>query len=144
MRSCWRMSGLLVSLSSVALAAPLLAQTPVPMPPSDASSTTPAAAPTGALSVEGVFGPGAVRTQSVRASRWGKDGESYLALEDAPKGGQDIARYAIADGLRQGVAAAADLIPQGGSAPLGIDSYEWSPDQRWLCLLYTSPSPRDS
>ncbi|MGO7251603.1 hypothetical protein ACCS63_35300, partial [Rhizobium brockwellii] len=79
-----------------------MAQTPVPVPPpSDASAPTPPAAPSGALSVEGIFGPGAVRTESVRASRWGKDGESYLALENAPSGGQDIVRYAIADGRRQ-------------------------------------------
>ncbi len=135
MRSCWRMSGLLVSLSSIALAAPLMAQTPVPVPPSNASSSTmPAVAPSGALSVAGIFGPGAVRTESVRASRWGKDGESYLALEDAPKGGQDIVRYAIADGQRQVEVAAANLVPPGARAPLGIDSYEWSPDHRWLLI----------
>jgi dipeptidyl-peptidase 4 len=86
------------------------------------------------LSVEGIFGSKAVRTEYVRSSRWGKDGESYLALEDAPKGGQDIVRYAIADGQRQVVVAAADLVPPGASAPLGIDNYEWSPDNRWLLI----------
>ncbi|MDY0958541.1 S9 family peptidase [Sphingomonas sp. CFBP8993] len=134
MRSCWRISGLLVSLSSIALATPLTAQTPVPLPPAETAAGTPSAAPTGALSVEGIFGRGAVRTESVRSSRWSKDGESYLALETAAKGGQDIVRYRIADGQRQVVAAAADLIPAGASAPINIDSYEWSPDDKWLLI----------
>lgn len=118
MRSCWQVSGFLLSLSSIAIGTALAAQTTAPAP----------------LSVEGIFGPGAVRTESVRSSRWSKDGESYLALETAPKGGQDIVRYGIADGQRQVIIAAADLIPQGAGTPITIDSYVWSPDDRWLLI----------
>ncbi len=134
MRSCWRIYGLLVSLSSIALATPLIAQTPVPTPPSEPASASSPAQASGVLSVDGIFGRGAVRTESVRSSRWTKDGESYLALENGPKGGQDIVRYRIADGQRQVVIAAADLVPPGASAPITIDSYEWSPDDKWLLI----------
>ncbi|WP_322963404.1 S9 family peptidase [Sphingomonas fuzhouensis] len=123
MRSGRRISGLLLSISPLLWTAPVTAQTSVP-----------ASAQPIPLSVEGIFGPKAVRTEAVRESRWGKDGESYLALENAPTGGQDIVRYAIADGKRQVLVAAADLVPPGAKAPLDIDSYAWSPDDRWLLI----------
>lgn len=99
MRSYWRISGLWFPFP--------LSRWPRRWRQTAAPAT---AAP---LSVEGIFGPKAIRTEYVRSSRWGKDGESYLALENAPKGGQDIVRYAIADGQRQVVAGAADLVPLG-------------------------------
>ena len=118
MRSYWRVSGLVLSLACLTPTIPAAARTQAPAP----------------LSVEGIFGPQAVRTESVRASRWSPDGESYLAIEDNAKGGQDIVRYRIADGRREVVVAASDLVPKGAKTPLGIDGYEWSPDHRWLLI----------
>src|SRR5204863_233564 len=46
----------------------------------------------------------------------------------------DIVRYRIADGRREVVVAASDLVPKGAKTPLGIDGYEWSPDHRWLLI----------
>ncbi|GGO97565.1 S9 family peptidase [Stakelama pacifica] len=99
-----------------------------------ASPTEQQKAASGTLSVQAIFGPQAVTSQSVRDSRWGEDGESYLAIEDAPGGGQDIVRYRIADGQRAVVVSATALIPKGADKPLGIDGYTWSPDHRLLLI----------
>jgi dipeptidyl-peptidase-4 len=99
----------------------------------------PAAAPV-KLTVDSIFGRSAVRSEGLRESRWGEDGESYLALEDAPKGGQDIVRYRIQDGARTVVVPESALVPQGADKPLAIDGYSWSPDHR-LLLIQTNSRP---
>ncbi len=81
-----------------------------------------------------------VRGEGLRDSRWGEDGESYLAVEDAPKGGQDIVRYRIRDGARTVVVPATALVPKGMDKPLAIDGYSWSPDHR-LLLIQTNSKP---
>ncbi|MET4896640.1 S9 family peptidase [Sphingomonadaceae bacterium jetA1] len=127
MRFFGRVSGVFLSLSTLTLAAPIAAQ-----PRSGAPS---AEAPTPrALSVQTIFGAGAVPTEAVRASRWSEDGESYLAIENAAKGGQDIVRYRIVDGQRTVMVAAADLVPPGSRTPLSIEGYDWSPDHRRLLI----------
>lgn len=124
MRAASLVSALLLSCSPLVLATPAAAQT--------------AAAPGARLTVDSIFGPRAVREQWVRESRWGEDGESYLALEDAPKGGQDIVRYRIRDGQRTILVPATALVPKGASTPLSIDGYSWSPDHRLLLIQTNS------
>lgn len=107
-------------------------------PPLAAQPTERAAPPAASLSVASIFGSGAIHEQWVRDSRWGEDGESYLAVEDAAAGGQDIVRYRIRDGRRTVVVAAKALVPKGADKPLSIDGYAWSPDHRLLLVQTNS------
>lgn len=66
-----------------------------------------------------------MREEGVRDSRWGEDGQSDLAAEDAPEGGKDIVRYRIKDGRRTVLAAATALVPKGSGTPLAIGGYPW-------------------
>ncbi|GAA0746278.1 S9 family peptidase [Sphingomonas sp. ABOLD] len=123
------------------LLAALLATTPlIAQAPAIAQQAGEAAPAPVKLTVDSIFGRGAVRSEGLRDSRWGEDGESYLALEDAPKGGQDIVRYRIQDGARTVVVPASALVPQGADKPLAIDGYSWSPDHR-LLLIQTNSRP---
>lgn len=124
MRAAPLVSGFLLCFSPLAPATPAAAQTTA------ASGTR--------LTVESIFGPRAVREQGLRESRWGEDGESYIALEDAAKGGQDIVRYRIRDGRRTILVPATALVPRGADTPLSIDGYSWSPDHRLLLIQTNS------
>ncbi len=121
------MRAFLISATLSLSAAPLAAQT--------TAQTAPSATP---LTVSSIFGREAVREQWVRESRWGEDGESYLALEDAASGGQDIVRYTIRDGRRSVLVPASALVPKGMTKPLAIDGYSWSPDHRLLLIQTNS------
>ncbi|SFK40204.1 dipeptidyl-peptidase-4 [Sphingomonas sp. NFR04] len=123
------------------LIAGLLATTPlIGLAPAIAQPASDATAAPVKLTVDSIFGRGAVRGEGLRDSRWGEDGESYLAVEDAPKGGQDIVRYRIRDGARNVVVPATALVPKGMDKPLAIDGYSWSPDHR-LLLIQTNSKP---
>ena len=123
------------------LLAALLATTPLiaEAPAIAQQAGKPATAPV-KLTVDSIFGHAAVRSEALRESRWGEDGESYLVLEDAPKGGQDIVRYRIQDGARTVLVPATALVPKGADTPLAIDGYSWSPDHR-LLLIQTNSRP---
>nr|WP_315382173.1 S9 family peptidase [uncultured Sphingomonas sp.] len=123
------------------LIAGLLATTPlIGLAPAIAQPASDATAAPVKLTVDSIFGRSAVRGEGLRDSRWGEDGESYLAVEDAPKGGQDIVRYRIRDGARTVVVPATALVPKGMDKPLAIDGYSWSPDHR-LLLIQTNSKP---
>ncbi len=122
-------------IASLLATTPLIGPAPARAQPASDAATTPVK-----LTVDSIFGRSAVRGEGVRDSRWGEDGESYLALEDAPKGGQDIVRYRIQDGARTIVVAASALVPEGADKPLAIDGYSWSPDHR-LLLIQTNSQP---
>lgn len=122
-------------IASLLATPPLSGLTPATAQPAGSAASAP-----GKLTVESIFGPAAVRGEGLRDSRWGEDGESYLAVEDAPHGGQDIVRYRIRDGARTVMVPATALVPRGADKPLTIDGYRWSPDHR-LLLVQTNSQP---
>jgi dipeptidyl-peptidase-4 len=125
MRAAFLVSGLILSLC------PLVGMAPAAARPTDQAAAA-------KLSVQSIFGKDAVREEWLRNSRWGEDGESYLAVEDAPKGGQDLVRYRIQGGQRTILVPATALIPKGADKPLSIDDYTWSPDHRLLLIQTNS------
>jgi dipeptidyl-peptidase-4 len=71
-------------------------------------------------------------------ARWLPDGSGYTTVERSASGdGWDIIRYDAGSGARSVLVPGSRLTPQGGSAPLEIDDYTWSPDGRRL-LVFTN------
>jgi len=93
------------------------------------------------LTVPRIFGGTEFRAERFGPAKWLGDGSSYTTLERAADGrGQDIVRYDSETGRRDVLVPASRLTPPGASAPLEIDEYDWSPDQRRL-LVFTNTKP---
>jgi dipeptidyl-peptidase-4 len=62
-------------------------------------------------------------------ARWLADGAAYTTVEPAAAGpGQDLVRYDVERGSREVLVPASRLVPSGGSEPIIIQDYAWSPD----------------
>lgn len=71
-------------------------------------------------------------------ARWLDGGVASTTVEPASTGeGSDIVRYETASGVRTVLISAQQLTPQGATAPLPIDDYQWSNDGAQL-LLFTN------
>lgn len=93
------------------------------------------------LSVPRIFGGTDFRAERFGPARWLGDGASYTTLERAADSvGDDLVRYDTQTGRRDVLVSASQLTPAGASAPLQIDDYAWSPDQRRL-LVFTNTKP---
>ncbi|HUR95081.1 MAG TPA: S9 family peptidase [Gemmatimonadales bacterium] len=93
------------------------------------------------LSLARIYGSAEFATQPFGPSRWLGDGVAYTTLESGQgDAGQDIVRYDVESGRREILVAASALTPRGASAPLEIEDYAWSPDQRML-LVFTNTQP---
>jgi dipeptidyl-peptidase-4 len=81
------------------------------------------------------FGP----RQRFGPVQWTERGSAYLTVEPSKEtgGGLDIVRYQTATGARSVFVAAADLVPAGQKAPLGIEGYTVSADGRQV-LVFTN------
>ena len=76
----------------------------------------------------GFFGP----------ARWLDDGTAYTTLERDEDGrGRDLVRYDTSTGERSILIRGSSLVPSGGTQPIAIEDYEWSPDGDRL-LIYTN------
>lgn len=82
------------------------------------------------LSVERIFGADAVRLQRVVESKWFGGGDYYTVIE-----GGGLVRIEAETGARSVLATAADLTPQGATAPIEIGNYQWSEDGNYLLVL---------
>ncbi|MCD6451031.1 MAG: S9 family peptidase [Acidobacteria bacterium] len=93
---------------------------------------------TGLLSIERIYASREFSAKYFRA-RWLEDGNGYVVLEPSKeiKGGRDIVRYDAKTGKREVLVSASKLIPTGGSKPLRIDDFAFSPDFKYL-LIYTN------
>ncbi len=93
------------------------------------------------LTLSRIYGSGEFTTQPFGPSRGLGDGSAYTTLEAVEGGpGQAIVRYDVETGRREVLVPARQLIPTGASAPLHVDDYAWSPDQRTL-LVFTNTRP---
>lgn len=94
-----------------------------------------------ALSIQRIFGGTDFRPERFGPAKWLGDGASYTTLERSADGrGQDIIRYDSETGRRDVLVPASLLTAPGATAPLEIDEYAWSPDQRRL-LVFTNTKP---
>jgi dipeptidyl-peptidase-4 len=118
-------------LSALAAILPLLAAPAVRAQQADSSL----------LTLSRVYGSGEFASQPFGPSRWLGDGSAYTTLEPAAGGaGEDIVRYDVESGRREVLVTGRALTPPGGSAPLEVEDYSWSPDLRRL-LVFTNTRP---
>lgn len=69
---------------------------------------------------------------------WTPDGNGYTSIEASSGGdGSELVRYDATTGARTVIVPAARLVPAGGSAPIEIEDYTWSPDAKRL-LIFTN------
>lgn len=121
------MNRLLLLVLSAALAGGL---------PASAQQTDPSR-----LTVQRIYGSSEFASQPFGPSRWLGDGAAYTTVEPAADGvGQEIVRYDVERGNREVLVAARQLMPPGGTAPLDIEDYAWSPDGKNV-LVFTETQP---
>jgi dipeptidyl-peptidase-4 len=92
------------------------------------------------LTVERIFAGREFAAERFGPARWMRDGESYTTLEPSSeaKDGRDLVLYRAETGRREVLVSAARLIPPGGSKPMAIDDYAWSPDGKVLIVFTNS------
>ena len=89
-----------------------------------------------ALTVDSIF---TYQTKSLGPIQWQRDGSGYLALEPSKKKGfVDIVRYDAVSGARSVKVAIDKLTPAGASAPLLVEDFVLSPDERKLLVFANS------
>lgn len=91
------------------------------------------------LTIDRLFGSTEFEGESLGPVRWLEDGAGYTRLEPSLtiKNGRDLVRYDGETGRREALVAAERFVPSGGSAPLAIEDYDWSPDGK-LVLIFTN------
>jgi dipeptidyl-peptidase 4 len=103
--------------------------------------------PQGTAALNDLYGKPIYRSKSFGPARWIDGGAKFTTVEeakdalkdaakDAPKG-QEIIEYDTATGARKVLVSAATLLPAGAKAPLSIDDYTWSPDNKQM-LIFTN------
>jgi len=82
------------------------------------------------LSLARIFSSADFSSERFGPARWLVDGSGYTTLERSRTlvGGTDIVRYDPESGRREILVSAEQLIPSGGSTPLAVEDYSWSPD----------------
>jgi len=91
------------------------------------------------LTIDRIFNSADFDAQYVGGFRWLKSGNAYTKLEPSTsaKGGTDLVSYDASTNARTVLLSAEKLIPKSAAAPLPIDGYEWSADNRQM-LIYTN------
>ncbi len=102
-------------VGALALAAPVHAQQP-------------------ALTVDAIWGSDQFASDQVSFS-WMRDGRHYTLTEPADGGGTNLFRVDARTGNRELLVGPRDLVPPGGDAPITIDRYDFSNDERVLLIL---------
>ncbi|HEX7049205.1 MAG TPA: S9 family peptidase [Longimicrobiales bacterium] len=98
------------------------------------------ASPVGAqqLTVERIFGSAEFRLEGLAPRQWLNDGERYSLVEVNPRTrATDLWIEDARTGERTRIIDGTTLVPAGGSEPIAIEGYEWSPDESKL-LIYTN------
>ncbi|RYF87283.1 MAG: S9 family peptidase, partial [Chitinophagaceae bacterium] len=94
------------------------------------------------LSVEDIWASGKFSARSVSGVNWMRDGRYYSSLQpDEKNKTQDIVKYDVTTG--QVVATLVEgenLVPQGKSAPIKFDEYEFTGDEKKI-LFSTETEP---
>jgi len=88
------------------------------------------------LTVDSIF---TYQTKSLGPIQWQRDGSGYMALEPSSKKGfVDIIRYDAVSGERSVKVSVEKLTPDGASAPLLVEEFVLSPDERKLMVFTKS------
>jgi dipeptidyl-peptidase 4 len=100
-----------------------------------AFSQQPSAQSSGLVTLDNVFSYG---PKSLGEIRWQHDGKGYLQLEPSAGGAApDLVRYDVLKGNKTVFVPATKLTPPGGSGPIVIEEFDFSPDEQKL-LIFTN------
>lgn len=90
------------------------------------------------LSLDRIFNSGDFAAKGSGTVRWLKSGDGYTKLErsESVRGGADLVAYNAESGKREILISADKFVPQNATAPLPVQSYEWSADFGQL-LIFT-------
>jgi dipeptidyl-peptidase-4 len=83
------------------------------------------------LTLDDIYGSGAIRLDNVPTGKWLGSGDAYTLLDG------DIVRIDSATGARSVLVSAATLRPAGA-----VSDYDWSPDGKLLLLFVRAPEAR--
>lgn len=100
------------------------------------SATTAQAPDPSVLTLDRIITADDFRAEGFGPARWLDDGSGYTTLEPGD-GGRDLVKHDPANGNRTVLVAAKELVPPGGTAPLGIADYAWSKSGSAL-LVFTN------
>ncbi len=91
------------------------------------------------LTIDRIFNSSEFSARGIGAVRWLKSGNAYAKIEPSTtvKGVADLESYDAESGSRTILIPAEKLVPKGESAPLPIQGYEFSADDRQV-LIYTN------
>lgn len=90
------------------------------------------------LTIDRIFNSADFQPQFPGNVRWLKSGDAYTKLERSASGkGMDLVSFNAETGSRTVLIPAEKLVPQGASAPLALNGYDWSADDQKL-LIYTN------
>jgi dipeptidyl-peptidase 4 len=89
--------------------------------------------PPSQLTVERIFATADFRLQSLPEIQWMDDGQRYTFVGE----NGDLMVEDAASGRREVLVPVASLVPQGATAPIDIEGYEWAQGERKL-LVYTN------
>jgi dipeptidyl-peptidase-4 len=91
------------------------------------------------LTIDRIFNSDDFSAKGIGAVRWLKSGNAYAKIEPSAtiKGGSDLVSYEAESGTRTILIQAEKLVPKGEIAPLALQSYEFSADDRQV-LIYTN------
>jgi dipeptidyl-peptidase-4 len=94
---------------------------------------------TSLLSLDRIFNSNDFGGKGIGGVRWLKSGDAYSKIEPSTtvKGGSDLVSYDAATNKRTVLIPAEKLIPAGAAAPLPLNGYDWSADNRQM-LIYTN------
>ncbi|MPT48556.1 MAG: S9 family peptidase [Sphingobium sp.] len=138
------MRGITLAVTSLGLMCAPLSLSQAFAAPQEANSATDAIAAGQALSLEAIYGAGAVKMEANPVSKWMGEGDAYTLIEKSPRlaDGFDIVRYDARSGKRSILVDAQKMVPQGGATPLKITDYIWSPDHNHLMLYVRADMAR--
>jgi dipeptidyl-peptidase 4 len=103
------------------------------------SLPAPAAAQQQQLTPERMFGA-EFRLQGLPEAHWMNDGQRYSFVQYVADGVTDLVAADARSGQSTVLVEGRSLVPQGRTAPIEIEGYEWSADERKL-LIYTESQP---
>ena len=95
----------------------------------------------GLLTIDRIFNSHEFQSQYPPEIQWINGGDSYIVNEPSAKNGvlEDLVKYETASQKRSIYVAAEQLIPEGSSSPLAIESFTLSPDESKV-LIFTNSS----
>jgi len=94
---------------------------------------------TSQLNIDRIFNSNDFNAKGIGGLRWLKSGEAFSKIEPSSsvKGGTDLVSYDAATNKRAVLVSAEKLVPKDATAPLPINGYDWSADNRQM-LIYTN------